>query len=104
MDRRLLAQSGTFVVPGVIDKPVEEILKRYASTSPIIRKLVFPAPKVREEFMRSLYRMNITNATLFPDLDGLAKSIAFELEIIWKGLVAEPQASHSRGDDRLIPP
>ena len=104
MDRRLLAQSGTFVVPGVIDKPVEEILKRYASTSPIIRKLVFPAPKVREECMRSLYRMNITNATLFPDLDGLAKSIAFELEIIWKGLVAEPQASDSRGGDRLIPP
>jgi hypothetical protein len=104
MDRRLLAQSGTFVVPGVIDKPVEEILKRYASTSPIIRKLVFPAPKVREECMRSLYRMNITNATLFPDLDGLAKSIAFELEIIWQGLVAEPQASDSRGDDSLIPP
>ena len=91
-------------MPGVIDKPVEEILKRYASTGPIIRKLVFPAPKVREKCMRSLYRMNITNATLFPDLDGLAKSIAFELEIIWKGLVAEPQASHSRGDDRLIPP
>ena len=63
-----------------------------------------PATPTALECMRSLYRMNITNATLFPDLDGLAKSIAFELEIIWKGLVAEPQASDSRGDDRLIPP
>jgi hypothetical protein len=43
--------------------------------------------------------MNITNATLFPDLDGLAKSIAFELEIIWKGLVAEPQPKGSHGNE-----
>jgi hypothetical protein len=39
--------------------------------------------QLREEAMKSLYRMNITNATLFPDLDGLAKSIGVELEMIW---------------------
>ena len=33
--------------------------------------------------MKALYRMNITNATLFPDLDGLAKSMRVELEVIW---------------------
>jgi hypothetical protein len=33
--------------------------------------------------MRELYRMNITYATLFPDLDGLAKSLAYELEFHW---------------------
>ena len=27
--------------------------------------------------------MNITNATLFPDLDGLARSIGMELEMVW---------------------
>jgi hypothetical protein len=27
--------------------------------------------------------MNITNATLFPDLDGLAKSMALEFELHW---------------------
>jgi hypothetical protein len=37
--------------------------------------------------MKALYRMNITNATLFPDLDGLAKSIGLELEVVWPGLV-----------------
>jgi hypothetical protein len=40
--------------------------------------------QMREEAMKSLYRMNITNATLFPDLDGLAKSIGVELEMIWQ--------------------
>jgi len=38
---------------------------------------------VREVGMRELYRMNITYATLFPDLDGLAKSMGYELEFHW---------------------
>ena len=33
--------------------------------------------------MRELYRMNITWATLFPDLDGLARSLRYELEFHW---------------------
>ena len=94
MDRRLLAQSGTFVIPGVLDKPVEQILNLYSSSEPMLRKLILPAREVRDEFLRSLYRMNITNATLFPDLEGLAKSIAFELEIIWKGIVGDPDPQH----------
>jgi hypothetical protein len=28
--------------------------------------------------------MNITNATLFPDLDGLARSLGYELEFHWR--------------------
>ena len=31
---------------------------------------------MRETGLRELYRMNITYATLFPDLDGLARSLA----------------------------
>jgi len=96
MDRRLLAQSGTFVVPGVLDRPVEDILLSYHSQEPLIRKFILPARKIRNTFMRSLYRMNITNATLFPDLEGLAKSVAIELEIEWQGLI---QASESDGPD-----
>ena len=97
MDRRLLAQSGTFVIPGVLDRPIEDILGQYASREPLIRKFVFPGLKIREECMRSLYRMNITNATLFPDLEGLAKSIAFELEVIWQGLVGDPHPEEAGG-------
>jgi hypothetical protein len=90
MDRRLLAQSGNFVVPGLFDKPVNEILNRYSSTEPLLKKIVIPAQRIREECMQSLYRMNITNATLFPDLDGLAKSMAVELEMNWRGFKADP--------------
>jgi len=81
MNRRLIAQSGTFAVPGVLDMPIEEIL-RDADQENILAKIVLTNP-VREVGMRELYRMNITYATLFPDLDGLAKSMGYELEFHW---------------------
>ena len=36
-----------------------------------------------EKAMRELYRMNITFATLFPDMEGLARSMGYELEFHW---------------------
>jgi hypothetical protein len=42
-----------------------------------------PTEETRSEGMKSLYRMNITQATLFPGLDGLARSMAFELDFRW---------------------
>ena len=84
MDRRLVAQSGTFVVPGVLDKPLDDIIACYESGNTLLKKIVLP-PSIREEAMLALYRMNITHATLFPDLDGLARSIGYELEITWPG-------------------
>ncbi len=83
MNRRLIAQSGTFLVPGGLDKSIEEILKDYPKPEETLVKLIMPANKVREKGMRELYRMNITQATLFPDLDGLARSLAYELEFHW---------------------
>jgi hypothetical protein len=84
MDRRLVAQSGTLVVPGMLDKPLDGILQHYEGRDTLLTKIVLPL-SVREEAMKALYRMNITNATLFPDLDGLARSIGMELEIVWAG-------------------
>jgi len=81
MNRRLIAQSGTFAVPGVIDVPIEEILSD-RDQEDILAKFVL-TNAVREQGMRELYRMNITNATLFPDLDGLGRSMAYELEFHW---------------------
>jgi hypothetical protein len=89
MDRRLVAQSGMFAVPGVLDKSLDQILRGYAADEPLIRKILLP-PAIREEAMRSLYRMNITYASLFPDLDGLARSLAFELETVWAGAGNDP--------------
>jgi hypothetical protein len=81
MNRRLIAQSGTFCVPGVLDIPIEEILHPDDPEN-ILAKIVLKNA-VRETAMRELYRMNITFATLFPDLDGLAKSMRYELEFHW---------------------
>lgn len=83
MNKRLVAQAGTFVVPGVLDRPVEQILSSYRRTNKMAIKFLLRVDKVRDEAMRSLYNMNITNATLFPDLDGLARSMAYELEFHW---------------------
>jgi len=83
MNRRLTAQSGTFAIPGVLDAPLEEILSRYPEPENMIAKFVLPVPGMRETGLRELYRMNITNATLFPDLGGLARSMAYELEFHW---------------------
>jgi len=83
MDRRLVAQAGTFIVPGVVDRPVEALLADYESDEPLLVKIVL-RNAMRRDAMFGLYRMNITNATLFPDLEGLARSIAYELEVSWK--------------------
>ncbi|MEC4721892.1 FRG domain-containing protein [Noviherbaspirillum sp. CPCC 100848] len=82
MDRRLVAQSGTMVVPGVLDKSLDQILQAYRCNGSLIKKLVL-SQTMREQAMKALYRMNITNASLFPDLDGLARSIRVELEVVW---------------------
>lgn len=83
MDRRLVAQSGLFVVPGRLDLTLDDVLRHYADDGALLKKIVLPA-SMREAAMHALYRMNITYATLFPDLDGLAHSMAYELEVMWR--------------------
>lgn len=83
MNRRLIAQSGTFIVPGVLNEPIENILQNYPNPDKTLIKFLLPVDKIRHKGMRELYRMNITQASLFPDLDGLARSLAYELEFHW---------------------
>jgi FRG domain len=83
MNPRLIAQSGTFAVAGTISQPLEHILSRYPHPQETLVKLILPSAQVRDKGLRELYRMNITHATLFPDLDGLARSLAYELEFHW---------------------
>jgi hypothetical protein len=82
MDRRLVAQSGLLVMPGIVETPLDELLQGYDSGEPLLEKLLLPG-RLRAEALHALYRMNITQATLFPDLEGLARSIAYELEEAW---------------------
>jgi hypothetical protein len=78
MNQRLIAQSGTFVMPGVLDRPVESLVSAHA-----VRKFVLDTTQMRRRAMSELYHMNISNATLFPGLDGLARSLGYELEFHW---------------------
>jgi len=99
MNRRLIAQSGTFLVPAILDKSIEEILKGYPNPKETLIKFILPADQVREKGMQELYRMNITQATLFPDLDGLARSLAYELEFHW---AYDPRTMKSRHGGKQV--
>lgn len=105
MDRRLVAQSGLFVVPGRIDLPLDELLDGYAAAhdaqqeQPLLVKYVLPQA-MRSEAMQTLYRMNVTNASLFPDLEGLARAAAYELEVVWERLVDDfVRSTGSKGEE-----
>lgn len=88
MDARLVAQSGLLVVPGKLDAPLEQLLACYEADIPLLRKFVLPR-RIRSEALHALYRMNVTAATLFPGLDGLARSIGYELETVWEQLIVD---------------
>jgi hypothetical protein len=106
MDSRLVAQSGLFVLPGVLDKPLDAILDGYGGSEGPAHAIRAAGQHPREA-MRALYRMNVTYATLFPDLDGLARSVSYELEAIWERLVEDYERSHNEdptlaGGDRPV--
>jgi hypothetical protein len=96
MNRRLIAQSGSFIIPGVLDQPIDTIVGDYENASACLVKIEVDVSKMRDEAMRGLYSMNVTHATLFPDLDGLARSMGYELEYHWgyDPKTLEPRAGH----------
>lgn len=108
MNRRLIAQSGTFAVPSRLERPLEEIIEGYAEPDDLLVKIEVDVAAVRHEAMLSLYHMNLTNATLFPDLDGLARSMAFELEYHWafdpRTMVVYPGYAANEADSERTAP
>jgi hypothetical protein len=95
MPQRVVAQSGTFLVSGHLGLSVEEIIQRYPGTGTLLIQFIFDTKKVRAAAMASLYSMNITQATLFPGLDGLARSMAYEFEYSWEVDLATNQLAES---------
>lgn len=92
MPQRVVAQSGTFLVMGNVSQTVQEIFDGYPATpkgrtrmeNALLIQFVFDTTKVRADAMESMYSMNITQSTLFPGLDGLARSMNFEFEYSWE--------------------
>ncbi len=96
MDSRLTAQSGLFVLPGVLDAPLASILEHYGGSDELLIKYVLPL-SIRSEAMLALYRMNVTYAALFPDIDGLARSVSYELEVVWEQLIEDYRRREGTG-------
>lgn len=101
MPQRVVAQSGTFLVTGHLGLTVEQTLERYPGSDTLLVQFVFDTEAVRPAAMAALYSMNITQATLFPDLDGLARSMAYEFEYSWEVDLATNTPRESLRDPRL---
>lgn len=103
MPQRVVAQSGTFLVTSHLGRTVEQILEGYPDDGELLIKFVLDTATMRAEAMAQLYSMNITQATLFPGLDGLARSMAYEFEYSWQVDLTTNTMLASLRDPRLPP-
>jgi hypothetical protein len=86
MNTRLTIQQGTFLCPGNIEKKFGENLHAMVSRAPhkkAVVKFVIPHSE-RNKALTELKHMNITRATLFPDLGGLAESLNDRFEFLFR--------------------
>jgi hypothetical protein len=87
-NERIRAQQGTFIFPGRITQDSKrsdslpengvffDNLKVYKHTSEHLHRIILDIkPQERNRILKDLDRMNINQATLFPDLEGFAESL-----------------------------
>jgi FRG domain len=104
MNQRIIAQSGTFVIPSTLAKPVNEIVNEYPNPTDVLVKFVLSTRDIRERAMLELYTMNITHYTLFPGIDGLARSMGYESEYnqFFNTRTMEPNPGFESEDQRVF--
>jgi hypothetical protein len=76
LNERLQIQKGVFLIPGSVAIPFEDNLRampNYNDKEHIV-KLIIPVA-YRQEALHQLYEMNISRTSLFPGLDGYARSL-----------------------------
>jgi hypothetical protein len=83
LHQRLVVQQGVFLCPGNIRRPFEKNLLALPGVleSGNLRKIQLPYDILADAF-RSLANMNISHATLFPGIDGFARSLRHRIEIL----------------------
>lgn len=86
MNTRLTIQQGCFLCPGDIEQSFEDnlssMVSQQSSLKPIV-KFVIPH-SARNRALTELKHMNITRASLFPDLGGLAESLNDRFELLFR--------------------
>lgn len=82
MNERLVIQQGLFLAPGNPQLGFETNLLAYeaAQFADHVHKITIPRP-LRIEILAALNKMNITRASLFPDIDGFAQSLTVNVQI-----------------------
>ena len=77
VNERNMIQQGIFLCPGNETVPFEDNLTELLKTGRVklIKFVIRDLPDLRQEIIKQLRDMNMTSATLFPGLDGFAKSL-----------------------------
>lgn len=109
MPQRVIAQSGTFLVLSHLGMTVEQIFNQYPlgpggrsdGNTSLLVKFIFDTSRVRADAMASLYSMNVTHNTLFPGVDGLARSMRYEFEYSWEVDLQTNETRHPLRDGRI---
>ncbi|HEX2226579.1 MAG TPA: FRG domain-containing protein [Candidatus Binatia bacterium] len=83
LHQRLVLQQGVFLCPGNIRQTFEENLLALPGVlhPGNLRKILLPHDVLSDAF-RSLRAMNITHATLFPGVDGFARSLRHRIDFL----------------------
>ena len=80
LHERLSVQQGRFLIPGKVPVSFSDNLIEFAGGKNILKKYIYKIiiPKdqeLRKNRLEDLFRMNISRASLFPDLEGYARSL-----------------------------
>jgi hypothetical protein len=75
LNERLTIQRGLFLAPGDVRLSFEDNLTKASGLAGAVTLVEIPR-ELREVLLRELFEMNISAATLFPGLDGFARSLA----------------------------
>jgi hypothetical protein len=81
LNERLSVQRGVLICPSKIDISWGENLERMLKRENVGKyylwriRIEWDNVEIQKQFLRRLYDMNISQASLFPDLDGFAKSL-----------------------------
>ena len=83
LNKRLTVQQGIFLCPGNISEPFEDNLQGILSPTPNFQVDLIKYTikyEIKAEILKKLHRMNINEASLYPGLDGFARSLK---TILW---------------------
>ena len=81
---RLLVQQGLFLCPGPVEESFKDILSSYKDPKDSkdmqnhVHKILIDGD-IRQDVLSELHSMNISRASLFPDLEGFATSLNHEI-------------------------